>query len=75
MLFGGRLGGSEARARQAYWVMRGQDHVADITISVENAYYGTKKTLKICELTTHLSLSTVIVFSAFLMAQVLDNYV
>lgn len=45
MLFGGRMGGSEARARQASWVMRGQDHIADITITLEDAYYGTTKTV------------------------------
>lgn len=45
MLFGGRMAGSEARTRQASWVMRGQDHVAYITISLEDAYYGTTKTV------------------------------
>jgi curved DNA-binding protein len=43
MLFGGRMGGGAPRDRQASWVMRGQDQVADITISLADAYYGSTK--------------------------------
>jgi curved DNA-binding protein len=46
MLFGGRMGGGgRARARQGSWVMRGQDHEAEIEIDLESAYHGTTRTL------------------------------
>ncbi|MGB7063943.1 MAG: J domain-containing protein, partial [Syntrophobacteria bacterium] len=34
-----------ARARQASWVMRGQDHEAQIEISLEDAYRGATRTI------------------------------
>jgi curved DNA-binding protein len=46
MLFGGRMGGGgRGSARQGSWVMRGQDHEAEIEIDLESAYYGAKRTL------------------------------
>jgi curved DNA-binding protein len=46
MLFGGRMGGGDAAsARQASWVMRGQDHEAEIAISLEDAYHGASRTI------------------------------
>lgn len=45
-LFGGSMGGGgAARARQASWVMRGQDHEAQIEISLEDAYGGATRTI------------------------------
>jgi curved DNA-binding protein len=46
MLFGGRraaMGG--AGGRQTSWVMSGQDHEAEISVSLEDAYHGATKTL------------------------------
>jgi curved DNA-binding protein len=46
MLFGGSMGGGgRARARQSSWVMRGQDHEAEIEIDLDSAYHGTTRTL------------------------------
>jgi curved DNA-binding protein len=46
MLFGGRMGGGgRASARQGSWVMRGQDHEAEIEIDLESAYRGGTRTL------------------------------
>ena len=46
MLFGGRRAeGGGAAGRQTSWVMRGQDHEAEINVSLEEAYNGTMKTL------------------------------
>ena len=45
MLFGDRMGSGAARTTHTSWAMRGQDHVADIAISLEDAYYGTTKTV------------------------------
>ena len=46
MLFGGRrAGGGGAGGRQASWVMRGQDHEAEINVSLEDAYHGATRTL------------------------------
>jgi len=45
-LFGGSMGGGgAARARQASWVMRGQDHEAQIEVSLEDAYRGATRTI------------------------------
>ncbi len=45
-LFGGSMGGGGgARATQASWVMRGQDHEARIEISIEDAYSGATRTI------------------------------
>lgn len=45
-LFGGRMGGGgRASARQGSWVMRGQDHEAEIEIDLESAYHGATRTL------------------------------
>ncbi len=45
-LFGGSMGGGgAARVRQASWVMRGQDHEAQIEISLEDAYRGATRTI------------------------------
>jgi curved DNA-binding protein len=45
-LFGGRMAGrGGASARQAAWVMRGQDHEAEIQVSLEEAYHGATRTL------------------------------
>ncbi len=46
MLFGGRrAGGGGAGGRPTSWVMRGQDHEAEIDVSVEDAYHGATRTL------------------------------
>jgi len=46
MLFGGRMGGGgRASARQGSWVLRGQDHEAEIEIDLESAYHGVTRTL------------------------------
>jgi curved DNA-binding protein len=46
MLFGGRMGGGDrASARQGSWVMRGQNHEAEIEIDLESAYHGATRTL------------------------------
>lgn len=46
MLFGGRMaGGGGASARQASWVMRGQDQEAGIEVSLEDAYHGVTRTI------------------------------
>jgi curved DNA-binding protein len=46
MLFGGRMaGGGGASARQASWVMRGQDQEAGIEVSLEDAYHGATRTI------------------------------
>jgi curved DNA-binding protein len=46
MLFGGSMGGGgRARARQGSWMMRGQDHEAEVEIDLESAYHGTTRTL------------------------------
>jgi curved DNA-binding protein len=42
-LFGGRMAGGGAGGRQASWVMRGQDHEAEIDISLDDAYHGSTK--------------------------------
>ena len=45
-LFGGRMaGGGRASGRQRSWVMRGQDHEAEIEIDLESAYRGATRTL------------------------------
>ena len=45
-LFGGRMGGGgRASARQGSWVMRGQDHEAEIEIDLTSAYHGATRTL------------------------------
>jgi len=45
-IFGGSMGGGGgARATQASWVMRGQDHEARIEISIEDAYSGATRTI------------------------------
>ena len=45
-LFGGHMaGGGGARARQASWVMRGQDQEAEIEVSLEDAYHGATRTI------------------------------
>ncbi|UCG12577.1 MAG: DnaJ domain-containing protein [Deltaproteobacteria bacterium] len=45
-LFGGHMaGGGGARARQASWVMRGQDQEAEIEVSLEDAYHGANRTI------------------------------
>ena len=45
-LFGGRMaGGGAATGGQGSWVMRGQDHEAEIAISLEDGYHGTATTL------------------------------
>jgi curved DNA-binding protein len=49
MLFGGRGGGGRGggvtSGRQASWSMPGQDHEAEITISLEDSYHGATKTI------------------------------
>jgi curved DNA-binding protein len=42
-LFGGRMAGAAGGGRKASWVMRGQDHEAEIHISLEDAYHGTRR--------------------------------
>jgi curved DNA-binding protein len=44
-LFGGRRAGSAGGSRPAAWTMRGQDHEAEITISLEDAYRGATRTV------------------------------
>jgi curved DNA-binding protein len=45
-LFGSRMaGGGRASGRQGSWVMRGQDHEAEIEIDLESAYRGATRTL------------------------------
>jgi curved DNA-binding protein len=45
-LFGGHMAsGGGARARQASWVMRGQDQEAEIEVSLEDAYHGANRTI------------------------------
>jgi len=45
-LFGGRMGGgSGTSARQRSWVMRGQDHEAEMEIDLESAFHGATRTL------------------------------
>ena len=45
-LFGGRMaGGGGASGGQASWILRGQDHEAQIEISLEEAYHGATRTL------------------------------
>jgi curved DNA-binding protein len=45
-LFGGPMaGGGRARGGQRSWVMRGQDHEAEIEIDLESAYRGATRTL------------------------------
>jgi curved DNA-binding protein len=45
-LFGGRMaGGGRTSGRQGSWVMRGQDHEAEIEIDLESAYRGATRTL------------------------------
>ncbi len=45
-LFGGRMArGGGATRRQASWVMRGQDHEAEIQVSLEDAYHGAARTI------------------------------
>ena len=45
-LFGGRVGsGGAARAGHGSWVMRGQDHEAEIIISLEDGYHGATTTI------------------------------
>lgn len=48
-LFGAGLGGfrTAGRARAEGWTARGQDREAEITISLEDAYYGAKKTISL----------------------------
>ena len=50
MLFGGRRGarrggGATGSARQAGWSMPGQDHEAEITVRLEDSYYGATRTI------------------------------
>jgi curved DNA-binding protein len=47
-LFGGGLGGfrtAAGRPKTGDWSMKGQDREAEITISLEDAYHGSKKTI------------------------------
>ena len=45
-LFGGYMaGGGGARARQASWVMRGQDHEAAMEVKLEDAFHGATRTV------------------------------
>jgi curved DNA-binding protein len=45
-LFGGSMGGrGAARARQGSWVMHGQNHEAEIAISLEDGYHGATRTI------------------------------
>jgi curved DNA-binding protein len=45
-LFGGRMGGgATASGGQASWILRGQDHEAEITISLEDGYRGSTRTV------------------------------
>ena len=45
-LFGGRMGGGAgAQARQTAWIMRGQDHEAEVEVSLEDAFHGATRTL------------------------------
>ena len=45
-LFGGRMGGGgAARAGQGSWVMHGQNHEAEIAISLEDGYHGATRTI------------------------------
>ena len=45
-LFGGSMGGrGAARARQSSWVMHGQNHEAEIAISLEDGYHGATRTI------------------------------
>jgi len=50
MLFGGRRGtrrsgGAGGRGAQATWSMPGQDHEAEITVPLEDSYYGATRTI------------------------------
>jgi curved DNA-binding protein len=50
MLFGGRQatrrgGGAGGRGAQATWSMAGQDHEAEITVRLEDSYYGATRTI------------------------------
>jgi curved DNA-binding protein len=50
MLFGGRRsamggGGAGGRAAKATWSMAGQDHEAEITVRLEDSYYGATRTI------------------------------
>jgi curved DNA-binding protein len=46
MLFGGRMsGGGAASGGQTSWVMRGQDHEAEVAISLEDGYHGANRTI------------------------------
>lgn len=50
MLFGGRRatvrgGGAGGRAAKAAWSMPGQDHEAEITVRLEDSYYGATRTI------------------------------
>ncbi len=46
MLFGGRMGGGSAtKARQTAWIMRGQDHEAEVEVALEDAFHGATRTL------------------------------
>jgi curved DNA-binding protein len=46
MLFGDRMaGGTRATGGHAAWLMRGQDHEAEVAISLEDACHGTTRTI------------------------------
>jgi curved DNA-binding protein len=46
MLFGNRMaGGTRTAGGHATWLMRGQDHEAEVAISLEDAYHGTTRTI------------------------------
>jgi curved DNA-binding protein len=52
MLFGGRRatvrgGGAGGRAAKAAWSMPGQDHEAEITVRLEDSYYGATRTISL----------------------------
>jgi curved DNA-binding protein len=45
-LFGGRMaGGSRTTGRHTTWLMRGQDHEAEVAISLEDGYHGATRTI------------------------------
>jgi curved DNA-binding protein len=46
MLFGGRMaGGTRTTGRHTTWLMRGQDHEAEVAISLEDACHGATRTI------------------------------
>lgn len=45
-LFGGRMaGGTRTTGRHATWLVRGQDHEAEVAISLEDGYHGATRTI------------------------------